>query len=262
MAELQNSGAIVACCPGCNGGRSTFEWLDPKGNRFGCVEKGNGAGWMVSHRLFRCAGCGRGAFGVVSYIPNAGYPGNGAILNSFFPESSDVLPLPTGVPAGIVLEFREGEKCLGNNCIRAAAGMFRSVLDKTMRANGYKTGRESLAHQIDEAAKDKVITESRRLRAHDEIRVLGNDVLHVSSHCFAPQTARQTKISPSRLSLGQKRNFRLTHLRLKSRIRYVRKLSPVKLALSHEIGAQILVEPSVLLPDRETHEITHRASLV
>jgi hypothetical protein len=55
--------------------------------------------------------------------------------------------------------------------------MFRSVLDKTMRANGY-SGVGNLKQQIDAAASDGVITESRKRRAHDEIRVLGNDVLH------------------------------------------------------------------------------------
>jgi hypothetical protein len=66
---------------------------------------------------------------------------------------------------------------------RAAAGMFRSVLDKTLRANGYK-GKEgtTLKQQIDTAAADGVITEARKKRAHDEIRVLGNDVLHDEWH--------------------------------------------------------------------------------
>jgi hypothetical protein len=36
----------------------------------------------------------------------------------------------------------------------------------------------SLEGKIDEAASDGVITEARRKRAHDDIRVLGNDVLH------------------------------------------------------------------------------------
>ncbi len=48
-----------------------------------------------------------------------------------------------------------------------------------MRANGYKTKQESnLYKQIEAAADDGVITQARKRRAHDEIRVLGNDVLH------------------------------------------------------------------------------------
>ena len=57
--------------------------------------------------------------------------------------------------------------------------MFRSVLDKTLRTNGYKTNRgTTLAQQIDMASTDGVITSARKSRAHEDIRVLGNDVLH------------------------------------------------------------------------------------
>lgn len=35
-----------------------------------------------------------------------------------------------------------------------------------------------MEQQIDAAAADGVITQARKRRAHDEIRVLGNDVLH------------------------------------------------------------------------------------
>ena len=61
--------------------------------------------------------------------------------------------------------------------------MFRSVLDKTLRANGYKEKRgTNLEQQIDMAAADGVITEARKKRAHEEVRVLGNDVLHDEWH--------------------------------------------------------------------------------
>jgi hypothetical protein len=43
--------------------------------------------------------------------------------------------------------------------------------------NGYK-GAGNLKQQIDAAAADGVITEVRKKRAHEDIRVLGNDVLH------------------------------------------------------------------------------------
>jgi hypothetical protein len=58
----------------------------------------------------------------------------------------------------------------------AASAMLRSTLEKLLRANGYTNG--SLANRIDEAAGDHIITEARKQRAHDEIRVLGNDILH------------------------------------------------------------------------------------
>lgn len=64
--------------------------------------------------------------------------------------------------------------------------MFRSVLDKTLRANGYKVKNgTTLEQQIDMAADDGAITQARKRRAHDEIRVLGNDVLHDEWHEIA-----------------------------------------------------------------------------
>lgn len=135
-------------------------------------------------RLYRCAGCGMGGLGLVDMMDEqAKYPADIHELVWFMPEAKQRLRLPEAVPEGIKNEFREGEKCIENGTLRAAAGMFRSVLDKTLRANGYKTNKgESLAAQIDEAAKDGVITASRQRRAHEEIRVLGNDVLHDEWH--------------------------------------------------------------------------------
>jgi hypothetical protein len=104
------------------------------------------------------------------------YP-RGASLLWFFPETGERLNLPSEVPQGIQNEFREAERCLSGECYRAAAGLFRSVLDKTMKANGYKKVGD-LYKQIEAAAADGVITEARKKRAHEDIRVLGNDVLH------------------------------------------------------------------------------------
>jgi len=186
MAEIQESGSIIAFCPGCEGGKSTFEWTQ-QGKEFGSHERNeisSGHTYRASYRLYRCAGCGMGAFAKVLYTGrteagNNYYPGGSRRLIYFFPESGSRLPLPKAVPIGIQNEFREGESCLGHECLRAAAGMFRSVLDKTMRANGYKTSTEKqLFDQIEAAATDGVITEARKIRAHNEIRVLGNDVLH------------------------------------------------------------------------------------
>ena len=105
----------------------------------------------------------------------------------FYPEAKERFPLPAAVPKGIQNEFREAEKCVEHGYNRAGAALFRSVLDKTLRDNGYKTQRESLEKQIDEAAVDGVITEARKKKAHDEIRVLGNDVLHDEWHAISPE---------------------------------------------------------------------------
>jgi hypothetical protein len=65
---------------------------------------------------------------------------------------------------------------------RAASALFRSVLEKTLKANGYTKGNDpalrDLQRRIDAAAADGVITAARQRRAHNEIRSLGNDVLH------------------------------------------------------------------------------------
>ncbi|MCA7892062.1 DUF4145 domain-containing protein [Burkholderia cepacia] len=101
-------------------------------------------------------------------------------LLDFYPEANEAQqPLPKDVPEGIVREFREGESCANAGCYRAAAAMFRSVLDKALRASGYKIKKGTpLDQQIDLAAADGVITAARKKRAHEEIRTLGNYVLH------------------------------------------------------------------------------------
>ncbi|MEJ1126153.1 DUF4145 domain-containing protein [Variovorax sp. CCNWLW225] len=130
------------------------------------------------HRLYRCAGCGRGGLAFIIYRDGS-FPGARHELWEFLQEVGERLRLPADTPAGIAAEFREAEKCQSNCCYRATAGMFRSVLDKTLRANGYKLKPgTNLEQQIDLAGADGVITEPRRRRAHDEVRVLGNDVLH------------------------------------------------------------------------------------
>lgn len=114
---------------------------------------------------------------------NGSYPADVWELLDFYPEAKERLALPAQVPKGIQAEFREAERCIEHQCFRAGAALFRSVLDKTMRANGYKTKQiRNLQAQIDEAAEDGVITAARQRRAHEEVRVLGNDVLHDDWH--------------------------------------------------------------------------------
>jgi hypothetical protein len=186
MAEINELGNIVAQCPGCEGARSTFEYV-VGGSVLGAVVQRHRAPFFsrdyrdseFQYRLFRCAGCGMGAMGVIQMFEAGGdYPTRIRELHLLLPEARERLLVPDHVPEGIQNEFREAEECLEHGCYRASAAMFRSVLDKTMRANGYKTKRENLETQIDEAANDGVITQARRRRAHQDVRVLGNDVLH------------------------------------------------------------------------------------
>jgi hypothetical protein len=75
-----------------------------------------------------------------------------------------------------VKEYREAELCASVEAWRAASVMLRSTLEKTLKANGYAKG--TLEAKIDEAVSDGVITAARSQKAHDEIRVLGNEVVH------------------------------------------------------------------------------------
>lgn len=184
MAELnKTTGNITAFCVHCGGARTGFEWHRSDKSPYG--EVGQLAGPLTSqshwvNRLYKCAVCGHGAVGVVVQTSQT-FPAPSDVLMQFWPEAQEPLSLPKEVPEGIQSEFREAEKCLANECNRAAAGLFRSVLEKTLRANKYPRlpeERVSLAKRIEEAAKDGVITQARKKRAHDEVRVLGNDVLH------------------------------------------------------------------------------------
>jgi hypothetical protein len=187
MAKINEQGNITARCLGCDGALSLYEFQQAgQGLGVVCKTLREWHGWQettypVQFRLFRCVGCGAGGFGVIR-MDSSRYPEGIKELLDFRHEAPAPLTLPKGVPQGIVNEFREAERCLANHTHRAAAAMFRSVLDKTLRANGYKTKRERLQEQIDEAAADGVITSSRQKKAHEEIRVLGNDVLHDEWH--------------------------------------------------------------------------------
>lgn len=193
MAIINDQGNVIARCPDCNGGTSTFEYaLDGRSRgHFTKVFPRTGLGTRegelrVRFQLFRCAGCGRGGLGAIRLMPMADtYPKDIWELLQFFPEAKERLKLPTAVPKGIEKEFREAEMCVEHECYRAGAALFRSVLDKTLRANGYKKKGVNLEDQIDEAAGDGVITPTRKLKAHEEIRVLGNDVLHDEWHAIS-----------------------------------------------------------------------------
>jgi hypothetical protein len=190
MAEINHLGNVTANCPGCNGALSSFQWrtqgLQNK-IEYGAIyyekeiilkRKPLKVGFQC--RLYRCMGCGRGALAVIMIKESRNnFPDNITALVDFYPETSKSLPLPSQVPQNIVNEFREAEKCISANCYRAAAAMFRSVLDKVFRENGYKTkDLRNLIKQIDVAHSEGIITESRKKKAHADIRVLGNDVLH------------------------------------------------------------------------------------
>lgn len=175
-AQIGPNYSVSAQCPTCKAITS----FDQKG-----VAIVNGVysykGTNYSRVLYvfsQCARCGRGGLATFPDRGNA----QSAVLESFFPISIDVAPLPKAVPPDIQAEFREAERCAALGVNRAASALFRSVLEKTLKANGYiKTNDptlKDLQRRIDAAAADGVITDARRKRAHDDIRSLSNDVLH------------------------------------------------------------------------------------
>ncbi len=176
---------VRAQCPDCDGAVTTFEKLlferQHEGSTVVEVNRRtevDGVWYKATiYRLLKCAGCGRAGL-AKSHV---GVQDNREYLFEFFPYSIDRANLPSAVPDEIKKEFREAEKCTGFGAHRAASALIRSVLEKTLRLNGYahgKLNRSNLQQKIDAAADDGVIHETRRKRAHEEIRALGNDVLH------------------------------------------------------------------------------------
>jgi len=165
------NGNVRAICPDCGGAVSTFHFQDAS-HAYGSVVQGAGFPRKI-FTLMSCGGCGRGALATVE--DKVGQYSSGRLIE-FYPTSIERASLPPGVPPGVTTEFREAELCASVRAWRGASALLRSVLEKTLIENGYTKG--SLKDRIDEAAKDGVITAARQKRAHDDVRVLGNDVLH------------------------------------------------------------------------------------
>lgn len=186
---ISDSKSIRARCPGCDGAFSIYYPLTGLDGLPSAAQRVD-EGVIIVHNLYKCSGCGRGGLGGL-YIGESEVDFRG--IDYFYPESGERLPIPKSVPEGIRNEFHEAEKCLDNKCFRAAGALFRSVLDKTLRAGGYKIDRNTnLDKQINCAANDGIITSQRRERAHAEIRVLGNDILHEE---YVEKTAEDIELS-------------------------------------------------------------------
>jgi hypothetical protein len=184
MAEMNEQGNILACCPGCEGAKTAFVWSD------GGAPLSAPLRWREAYyykeklptefRLYKCSSCGFGA------LVRLQFRGGSTAMSAefrkliyFTPEAKPRHKLPKDLPQGIVNEFREAELAFEQRCNRAAAALLRSALDKAMFASGLrKTDKENLEAQINRAADFKVIHEARRLNAHKAVRTLGNDVLH------------------------------------------------------------------------------------
>ena len=189
---------VLAPCPDCDAVTS-FDAKAHSNTRLGVViiddkHTFEGVGYLrILWKALRCAVCNRGA---IAKLHDNGR-NESAVLEDFIPRAIDKAALPAMVPEDIVKEFREAELDASNRAFRSGSALLRSVLEKTLKKNGYETVEfrdehgnvatdaqgnprrsNKLIHRIDAAAWDKVITETRQKRAHENLRVLGNDILH------------------------------------------------------------------------------------
>ena len=177
MKALLDHSNVRANCPDCDGAVTTFERVYG-GRELGhvLVNYSHHHGPMIYSRvlytLLRCAGCGRAGLAKIHDNGNE----HQAALEWFYPNSLELAELPDGVPAEIEADFREAETCASFGAKRGASALIRSALEKALKANGYV--KRSLEANIDDAASDGVITAARKQKAHEDVRVLGNDVLH------------------------------------------------------------------------------------
>lgn len=180
MNTRYENGNVIAFCPNCNS-TTTFESKSTRGEYGSFVLDSHPmeSGWDLPHDtyrivfvLLRCAGCGRAGLAAIA-CGNTVVDGE---LQEFFPYSIETAPLPDSVPDGIQNEFREAETDASIGSYRSASSMLRSTLEKTLKDHGYETG--NLQQKIDEATKDGIITLPLKRRAHENVRVLGNNILH------------------------------------------------------------------------------------
>jgi hypothetical protein len=167
--------SVKATCPDC-AAVAVFAWKEDNRECGFVVQHGqhffNAISYAAVHwRLLRCSNCGRAALASFHEAPN-----HQPALDSFLPRGVKAPTPPSAVPEGIRKEYDEAALCASVSAWRAASALLRSALEKTLKANGYVKG--GLQDKIDLAATDGVITDARRKRAHEDVRVLGNEVVH------------------------------------------------------------------------------------
>lgn len=178
MEPIFENGNVRAFCPDCEA-ITNFEY-QASGKEFGSIliDKAHYYKTIryarMIYKLLRCAGCNRGGIAKIHIFDRYLHPDN--VLEDFFPFSIEKVPIPKNVPEDIEKEFREAEVCASVKSFRAASAMLRSTLEKTLKHNGYTEG--NLKEKIDSACGDGIITAARKQRAHEDVRVLGNDILH------------------------------------------------------------------------------------
>ncbi|MCU1490247.1 MAG: hypothetical protein JWM85_1652 [Acidimicrobiaceae bacterium] len=165
------NGGVVAQCRNCGGTVTRFSTTQVGGG-YCTIQKELDFGDSLDFALIRCNGCGHGALAVLF----ADHLGNPPQLMSVHPQMPNIAVVPVDVPADLLAELREAEEVAGIGAFRAATALLRSTLEKTLKANGYTAG--NLYNKIDAAAGDHVITAARKRQVHEDVRRIGNDVVH------------------------------------------------------------------------------------
>jgi len=194
LPELTD-GKVRAPCPGCGGKISTFvpmvveriagvsATLEQLQYPIEVARPHEAGDDPVCDTLLECTMCREAALATTLHRM-VGIGGDTAVyeatLLAFYPPVIAPAPVPKNVPKGIVREVREAELCASVRAFRGGVTMLRSALEKLFRANGYAKKKETwdLFRCIDAAAADGVITAADARRAHDQVRQLGNDVVH------------------------------------------------------------------------------------
>jgi hypothetical protein len=185
---------VVAMCPNC-ATQTSFE-RGFGGGEFGVIslptdlERDGMSNATLHYRLHRCAGCGRGALAKI-YDTTRNDGTHALTLAEFFPQAVNPAAIPLSTPSDIQSELREAELCASVSAWRGASALLRSCLEKTLKVNGYTKASDpkfrNLNSLIDAAAADGILTETRRKRAHEEVRSLGNDILHEEWRVVTPE---------------------------------------------------------------------------
>jgi len=177
MKNVKYKNGLIKCiCPDCNA-IANFNYKDSS-REFGYVvinepHQYNGQNFSrIVYNLLSCTGCGRGGVAKI-HCNNNTQEGE---VEDFYPVGIDKAKIPNNTPNEILAELNEAELCASVQAWRAGSAMLRSVLEKVLIQNGY--AEKKLVDKIDAANKDGIITDSRTQKAHNEIRVLGNDILH------------------------------------------------------------------------------------
>ena len=88
------------------------------------------------YALVRCAGCGRGGLAIIHSHAQDSL----MVMEHYYPASVDIARIPAVVLDELFKELREAELCAAYGAWRASSAMLRSVLEKTLKLNGFTRG--------------------------------------------------------------------------------------------------------------------------